>query len=481
LATTTSGPVRGVDEDGIEKFRGVRYAAPPIGDLRFKAPLEPAPWNEPADCTRFGPVAPQPAMPLANVGAEEGQSEDCLYVNVYTPACDDGRRPVMFWLHGGGFTIGSGSSQGYDGARFATRHDVVVVTINYRLGVLGFLDLREREGFESSANAGMLDQVRALEWVRDNIAAFGGDPDNVTIFGESAGAASVASLMAMPVAAGLFHKAIAQSGAAGNARTRENAQEVTRRLTEELGCTIEDLLTAPVERLLEGQKALAADPRPERGFGPTVDGRVVPPVLERIAAGSAADVPLLIGTNRDEAKLFTLMSGVGGDIGPDELIERMRATFGERAEQALDTYRASRQGASNNDLSNAYITDMVFRVPAARMAEQQGKHAPAYMYLFTWPTPAMGGQLGACHGLEIPFVFNLVDQGSVFITSSTPAMSELSLAMHDAWAAFARTGDPNHPGIPEWPRYEPSGRPTMIFDEQRSVEFDPYGAELALY
>jgi para-nitrobenzyl esterase len=387
----------------------------------------------------------------------------------------------MVWLHGGGFTIGSGSSPGYDGARFARRHDVVVVTINYRLGVLGFLDLSEREGFEASANSGLLDQVRALEWVRDNIATFGGDADNVTIFGESAGAASVASLMAAPSAAGLFHKAIAQSGAAGNARTRECAQIVTRRLCEELGATIDDLLTAPVERLLEGQQALAQEAQAGRGFGPTVDGTVLPPVVEAITAGSAADVPLLIGTNGNEANLFTLMTPGAGDIGPDELVEQFRGRFGDLAEHAIGTYRASRPGASNRELSNAFITDMVFRVPAARMAEQQAKHAATYLYLFRWSTPAMGGVLGACHGLEIPFVWNATDRSSLFLQSSSPAIEELSLAMHDAWAAFARTGDPNHPGLPKWPVYEPSGRATMIFDEQRVVELDPQGAELALY
>jgi para-nitrobenzyl esterase len=481
LAMTTSGPIRGVDEDGIKTFRGVRFAAPPVGELRFKAPLEPVPWSEVADCTRFGPVAPQPAIPFGGPGDVEEQSEDCLFLNVYTPACDSTRRPVMLWLHGGGFTIGSGSSKGYDGARFATRHDVVVVTINYRLGVLGFLDLSEREGFEASANAGLLDQMRALEWVRDNIAEFGGDTGNVTIFGESAGAASVASLMAAPSAAGLFHKAIAQSGAAGNARTREGARIVTRRISEELGAEIDDLLTAPVERLLEGQQALAAEAQVGRGFGPTVDGMVLPPVVEAITAGSAGNVPLLIGTNRDEANLFTLMTPGAGEMGSDELVEQLRTTFGARAEHALDTYRASRPGASNRELSNAYITDMVFRAPAARMAEQQAKHAATYLYLFCWATPAMGGILGACHGLEVPFVFNLTDRSSVFLESSSSAIEELSLAMHDAWAAFARTGDPNHPGLPEWPVYEAPGRATMIFDEQLAVEFDPQGAELALY
>jgi para-nitrobenzyl esterase len=481
LVTTTNGPVRGLERGGMKIFRGVRYAAPPVGDLRFKAPMTPEPWSEPADCTHSGPVAPQPEMPLATPDGPEPQSEDCLFLNVFTPACDDGRRPVMFWLHGGGFTIGSGSSAGYDGTRFAAQHDVVIVTINYRLGALGFLDLGELEGYECSANAGLLDQVLALEWVRDNIADFGGDPGTVTIFGESAGAASVAALMAMPAGAGLFHKAIAQSGAAGLRRTREAAREVTRHVCAALDCSIEELITAPVERLLEGQQSLAAAERYRLGFGPTVDDTVLPPALDRIAAGSAAAIPLLIGTNRDEANLFALMTPNAGELGEDELLERMRETFGEGTEQALDTYRSSRAGASNRDLSNAYASDFAFRVPAVRMAEAQGKYAATYMYLFTWATPAFGGALGACHGLEVPFVFNSTDQSSILLPSSTPAVEELSLAMHAAWATFARTGDPNHPGIPEWPRYEVPGRATMIFDEQRTVELDPFAAELALF
>jgi para-nitrobenzyl esterase len=481
LVTTTKGPIRGLEEGGISVFRGVRYAAPPVGEARFKPPAIPRPWSEPADCSRFGPVAPQPAIPFADDGPTQEQNEDCLFLNVYTPACDDGRRPVMFWLHGGGFTIGSGSSAGYDGTRFAKRHDVVVVTINYRLGVLGYLELGEREGYERSGNSGLLDQIYALAWVRDNIAAFGGNPDNVTIFGESAGAASVGFLMAAPDAAGLFHKAIAQSGAAATRRTRETAQEVTRRMCDALGSSIDDLLTAPVERLLEGQQTFAATEQRELGFSPTVDGKVLPPPLDRIASGSAATVPLIIGTNRDEANLFALMMPTASDVGEDELVQRMRAAFGDRAQRALETYRASRPRASNQDLSSAFFTDLVFRVPAVRMAEQQAKHAATYMYLFAWATPAMGGVLGACHGLEIPFVWNLTDQSSIFMPSSTPAAEELSLAMHDAWAAFAHTGDPNHPGLPAWPQYEPSGRPTMIFDRERTVEFDPGGSELALF
>jgi para-nitrobenzyl esterase len=481
LVTTTNGPIRGLVDRGVNVFRGVRYAAPAMGELRFKPPVRPEPWTEPADCTVFGATAPQPALPLAYGDRVEPRSEDCLFLNVWTPGCDDARRPVMLWLHGGGFTIGSGSTPSYDGTHFATRHDVVIVTINYRLGALGFLSLGDLAGYEASANSGLLDQVAALEWVRDNITAFGGDAGNVTIFGESAGAFSVAALMAAPSATGLFHKAIAESGAAGTRRTVASALDVTERLCATIGRSIMDLPIVPVEELLEGQQALTAQRR-EMAFAPTVDGNVLPSVLDRIAAGSATNVPLIIGTNLDEARLFALMSPDGLNLTEDDLLDHMRPTFRDRAQQALDTYRAARPNASTDDLASAYFTDATFRVPAVRMAEQQAKHAATYMYLFAWPSPAMDGKLGSCHGLEIPFVFNSIDETSIFLPGPpTPAMEQLSLAMHDAWASFARTGDPNHQSLPEWPRYEPSSRATMTFDEEQSVELDPYGAELALF
>jgi para-nitrobenzyl esterase len=482
--TTSNGPIRGEAGNGVAVFRGIRFAAPPVGPLRFRAPVRPEPWSDRADCTRFGPIAPQPAAPLSGrTGEGVEQSEDCLFLNVFTPACDSERRPVLLWLHGGGFTIGSGSSDGYNGTRFAINHDVVIVTINYRLGALGFTQLGELgEEYASSGNAGMLDQVLALEWVRDNIAAFGGNPGNVTIFGESAGGGSVACLMAMPVAQGLFHKGIAESGSHSLVRQLDGAEELTSRLCKEIGGGPSDLLNAPVEQLLAAQQASAQRTlEGGRSFGPLVDGQVLPPPLERIAAGSAASVPLIIGSNRDEANLFTLLDPSQPELDRAGLMGRMNPLFGERNTRALEVYLARWPGASDSALWSAMMTDRGFRVPIANLAEEQSKYAPVFVYIFAWPTPVMGGRLGACHGLEIPFVFNSVDHESVLVPPMTPAMEELSLSMQTAWAAFARTGDPNHDGMPEWPKYETPGRPTMVFDEENSLEMNPYGEELALW
>jgi para-nitrobenzyl esterase len=483
--TTTNGPIHGEGKDGIAVFRGVRYGASPAGDRRFRSPVAPEPWTERTDCTRFGPIAPQPATPL-DVPGDEGveQSEDCLFLNVFTPACDEARRPVLFWLYGGGFTIGAGSSEGYDGTRFAKNHDVVVVTINYRLGALFFSYLAELgEEYASSGNAGLLDQVLALEWVRDNIATFGGDPGNVTVFGESAGGRSVSCLMAMPLAAGLFHKAIAESGAHIGNRPVEHAQDVTSRLCAELGSSVEELVTMPVDKLLAAQSVVAVPRSANEGlpFGPVVDDGVLPEPVDGIGAGSAASVPLLIGTNLDEFNLFALMVPSAQELDRDGLVERMEPLLGDHTARAIDTYRAGRPELSDTDVWNAVMTDRSFRVNAVRMAQQQSKHAPTFVYLFCWPTPVMGGRLGACHGLEIAFVFNTVDRESVLIPPVTPVMERLSEEMHAAWAAFARSGDPNHAGLPPWPTYDASGRQTMVFAEHSSVETDPYGEELALW
>jgi para-nitrobenzyl esterase len=483
--TTTSGPIRGEEGDGVVVFRGVRYAAPPMGDLRFKPPTRPTPWDEPADCTRFGPIAPQPTTPFVDENDESPpQSEDCLFLNVYTPACDAERRPVLFWLHGGGFTLGSGATATYDGTRFATNHDVVVVTINYRLGALGFSHLPDLgKEYQQSGNAGLLDQVLALEWVRDNIAGFGGDPANVTIFGESAGAGSVAALMAMPSAKGLFHKAIAESGSDVVRRMPDWAAEVTRQLCEELGRTQRDLLTVPVDELFAAQQAVGAQARTNAGmpFAPVVDGDLLPLPHDRIASGSAASVPLMIGTNLHEAAMFLSFDPTVDELDGAGLVERLEPLLGDRAAEVASAYLASRPEATPRDVLVAALTDRMFRGPAARLAEVQSAHAPTYVYLFAWATPMMGGRMGACHGLEIPFVFNLVDRESMLIPPRTPEMEKLSLAMHAAWAEFARTGDPNHAGLPEWLTYQVPDRPTMVFDEECAVVNDPQGEELALW
>ena len=487
---TTYGPIRGTEAGGIQVFRGIRYAAPPTGDRRFRPPVAPEPWTDVADCTKHSPVAPQNPSPLeAMFGADPPpQSEDCLTLNVFTPATDGGSRPVMVWIHGGAFVTGSGSTPWYDGTSFATRHDIVVVTINYRLGALGFSHLADLgESFEGSGNCGILDQAFALEWVRDNIAAFGGDPGNVTIFGESAGGMSVSTLLGTPAASGLFHKAIPQSGAAKHVRSRETATETSRRLLEAIGCSVDELRTVEVERILAAQAQVTATGAIEGGlpFSPVHDGTALPePPMDAVIGGSAAGVPLLTGTNLDEMLLFTAMDPSMADLDDERLAARAARIFGEDAvHQALDAYRTSRPGCGPGEVWNAVLTDLVFRVPATRLAEQQSKHAPAYTYLFTWATPAFGGKLGACHALEIPFVFNALDARGVhhFTGPADARMRQLALSVHDAWASFARTGDPNHAGLPEWPAYDPPDRHTMVLGDACTVEQDPSGHELAVW
>jgi para-nitrobenzyl esterase len=378
------------------------------------------------------------------------------------------------WVHGGGFTAGSGAMPLYSGGRLATRGDVVVVTINYRLGLLGFLahpDLTDEES-GAAGNWGLLDQVAALRWVRDNIAAFGGDPGAVTIFGESAGSMSVADLLALPGAAGLFHRAICQSGPP-RAMDMGRAEAATAKLLAEVGASRPaDLRQVPVERLLQAQSALLGG----SGGGllrlsPVVDGAALPRAPEEaLADGASAHVPLVIGSNRDEWKLFIAGDPAGRD--PDEDVVRRRIESAFRADgvrrtaaEVMDAYRALRAAdgrpAGPRDLWSAIESDRVFRLGSIRAAEDHAKHqADTYMYLFEWESPALGGALGAAHGVEIPFVFDALDQPRQDRFAGTgPEAAALAGQMQDAWAAFARTG---RPGV-GWPRYQADSRTTMIW------------------
>jgi para-nitrobenzyl esterase len=494
---TAHGPVSGVQKGAVCVYRGIPYARPPVGDLRFRPPKPPEPWIEVRDASAFGPIAMQSPSPLESMfgGKRPATSEDCLSVNVWTPGPGDGRadRPVMVWIHGGAFVTGSGSTPWYDGMSFAERHDCVVVTLNYRLGAFGFLHLADLggEAYASSGNVGLLDQAAALAWVRDNIAAFGGDPSNVTVFGESAGAMSIGTLLAMPAARGLFRRAIPQSGAASNVHSRDRATEVARLLLEELELSESEvgrLADVPAEDLLAAQDRVAASFGAGGGlaFQPVVDGTAVPvPPLEALAAGSASGIDLLTGTNLDEMRLFTTLDPRLADIDDAGLLARCDEIFGAGAgEAAVAAYRGNRSSAGAGEVWSAVLSDRVFRVPAVRMAERHRHDGGAtYLYLFTWATPAFGGMLGACHALEIPFVFNALDApgASMFTGEVTDEARALALAMHDAWAAFARTGDPNHPGLPPWAQYDDADRPTMVLGAEPHLQHDPAGDELRLW
>lgn len=473
-------------------FRGVPFAAAASGRLRFAAPRPPQPWDGVRAALSFGVAPPQERGAMSSLpGFAVGETgEDCLSLNVWTPGLDDGRRPVMVWIPGGGFTMGSGSQQLYDGAALARRGGVVVVTLNYRLGAMGFLHGGglHSPGVEVASNAGLLDQVAALRWVRDNITAFGGDPDQVTVFGESAGAMSVATLLAMPAARGLFRRAIAQSGAARHVAPAEEGAALARSLLAHLGLgdgPTESLADIPLDLLLAAQDACTAEyTKARRGLAwrPVIDGVVLPrPPCDAVADGDAAGVPLLIGTTADEWRLFGLGDPRSFDLDDTRLASRLEQAIGAGSTEVLDFYRAAYPHASPSDLWFRIETDRTFRVPAALLALAQSKHqADTYCYLFTWQSAITG--LGSCHGLEIPFVFgNLHQPGMAVFAGDSPEAHRLSDVVQDAWLTFARHGKPSHPGLPAWVPYGGGRGPTMTLGETCELIEAPLEEERALW
>jgi para-nitrobenzyl esterase len=413
--------------------------------------------------------------------ASESHSEDCLYLNVWTPAADGRRRPVMVWIHGGAFVMGSGSTPLYRGARLAERGDLVVVTINYRMGALGFLNHPGLASAEKGVipNLGMRDQVLALEWVRDNIEGFGGDPENVTIFGESAGGMSVGTLLGAPAARGLFHRAILQSGAAHNVSSRERAYRVAEDFLSQMGLEssdVEALRGTSLNDILEAQSRTTIGFRIPLGFlawQPSIDGDLLPShPLDAIAGGVSRAVPVLVGSNRDEWKLFMFGDRDGRKLDRDGLRQRLErilpgvdANGTAEAEVALDTYRHALPHSSSSERWVAFQSDRIFHYPAVRVAELQSAHNPqTFRYLFTWSPPALGFRIGACHGLEIPFVFGTLRDPFLRPTLGlTRDARHLSRRMQDAWIAFARNGDPGHDALPDWAPYDVEDRTMMLF------------------
>jgi para-nitrobenzyl esterase len=488
VVKTRHGKVRGSVADGVHTFKGVPYAAPPFGANRLRPPQPVEPWSGVRDALVYGPKSPQPPYPpqVALLLTESVVSgEDCLSLNIWSADLGSAGQPVMVWIPGGMFAYhGTGGSPWYDGSRFA-RDGVVCVTINYRVAADGFLYLGDGE-----ANRGLLDQVAALEWVRDNIAAFGGDPDNVTIFGESAGAMSVGTLLAMPRAEGLFRRAIAQSGAAHHVSSAVTARRVGQRLADKLGVqgTREAIAAVPIDRLLQAQTELEADvaahPDPERWGGevvlsmlpwqPAVDGDIIPaPPLERTAAGAGAGIDLMVGTNDDEHRLFLVPEAI--DRVTAEALAGVVAAYGLPVEATLAAYRAAHPNASAGDLLAAIQTDWYWRIPAIRLADAHATSpAATYMYEFGWRSPQFNGRLGACHALEIAFVFDTLGHATEPLWGTDPPQ-QLADTMHAAWVAFATNGDCG------WPKYDLSRRATMRFDVTSEVVDDPRSAERALW
>jgi para-nitrobenzyl esterase len=496
IVTTSAGQVQGVEKRGVLQFRGIPYAR--AG--RFRPPEPVMPWAGVRDATRFGPTAPQVPGPLESMigGRDWPSDEDCLVLNVYAPpqAPTDGRaRPVMVWIHGGGFVSGSGHIPWYDGSTLASTGDVVVVTINYRLGALGFLHLGHLvDELAGSGANGIRDQVAALRWVRDEIAAFGGDPGNVTIFGESAGGMSVGTLLGRPEAAGLFHRAIAQSGAASNAHGAEGAEWVAERFLAEVGlspATAAGLLDVPVAEILRAQGVVEGEVMRGEGPAATAGGatlafqpHVEEPPLDVVRRGNATGVPLAVGTTAEEWNLFHIRARQAGPLDEGRVRRRLGRLIGEeRVDDVVDAYRSARPEADLDGLVCALMTDRVFRMPAIRLAEAQLPHAPRVsMYRFDLGSTAFGGVLGACHAIEIPFVLGNLDRGGaeMFIGDVDDAARRLSDRCVRAWLATARTGVPEHDDLP-WPAYDLDRRATCVLDRSPGVADDPDGELRALW
>jgi para-nitrobenzyl esterase len=484
---TGCGELEGLFERGLYIFKGVPYAAPPVGDLRWLPPQPAKPWQGVRQANEFGPVAPQNAMTLPGLsGRPESQSEDCLFLNVFSPGLDDMKRPVMVWIHGGAFCMGSGSEQSYSTGSLSVNGDIVLVTINYRLGALGFLNLKELTNgkIPATGNEGLQDQVAALRWVKENIGFFGGDPDNVTVFGESAGAMSIGCLLNLPEARGLFHKAILESPVGEMARPLEMSVEIAGELLRTLNLRSHDiaaLRSLPLEKMLRAQQIVAA--KTGQGGAPVIpvaDGVVMPGMpLASLEAGRGFRVPTLVGSNLEEDKLFSMMNPKVYGID-EEGLRKTAARFvaARDAGKLIETYRAARAGRGEPvtpfEIYSALSTDVMFRKTAIRIASAQCQHAAGgYNYLFCWKSPAAGGRLGACHALEVGFVFG--NYNAAF-GGSGPAADKLSREMQDAWLSFARTGNPGCKSLGDWPQYC-DGRASMIFDGNSRVEKAAYEEE----
>jgi para-nitrobenzyl esterase len=481
------GTLRGRSEGSIRRFLGVPYAAPPFGDRRMLPP-QPAPaWDGERDATAFGPTVPKNPFPAPFdelLPEPDEPGEDCLNLNVWTPDGNPSGLPVLVWIHGGAFVNGSGRVSIYDGATFA-RDGVVCVTINYRLGADGFLDLGD-----GHTNIGLRDQIAALQWVRDNIAAFGGDPAKVTIAGESAGGMSVTSLLSSPAAAGLFRRVIAQSGAGHHAIGEADAQRVGKEVATRLGvdATRGAVSGVGVEQLLAVQAALSAEvqemPDPGRWgevaanmmpFEPSIDGDVLPArPIDSIRAGQGADVDLLIGWNTDENLLFMVPAGTLAAV--DDVVLAGTAAACGLSGDAIDAYRAERPDDSPGELLAAIMTDWMFGIPAVRVAEARvGGPGRTFMYEFAWRSPMMGGALGACHALELPFTFSNLDAEGVAWLAGDDPPADLAATMHAAWVAFITTGDPG------WAPYDAATRTTMRFDTVSEPVGDPHRRERGVW
>jgi para-nitrobenzyl esterase len=492
IVSIKSGKLEGNVEDGLYIFKGIPYAAPPIGNLRWMPPQPVKAWSGVRPAKKFGAIAPQNPMPMAAPGMpvfDEPKDEDCLFLNIWTPGLDDARRPVMLWIHGGAFIIGSGTEPFLEGGKLAKRGDIVLVSINYRLGALGFINLKEITGgkIPATGNEGMLDQVAAVEWAHDNIAAFGGNPDNITVFGFSAGGMSTGTLLGMPLARGKFHKAINRSGAANVVGQLDAAVKISEKFIKIFSLNsknIDALRKLTTQQLLDGQQELGTKLRESEyrltPFQPVVDGKVLPEYpMEAIKKGSAKNVAIMSGNTLDELKATSAMDPTMRNLDEAGLLKRLNDILPpDMVPGLVSTYRDSlkKRGSKADplDILGTINTDLMFRISTIRLVEaQRDNGVPAYNYLFTYKSPAMGGVLGAMHGLDNPFLFGNIDPA---FCGSGPEVENLAIKIQDSCAAFARTGDPSCASIGKWPVYG-KNRMTMILDKNTRVEAAPYEAE----
>jgi len=490
-AETTRGPVLGRRGQAVQIFLGIPFAAPPVGALRFKPPVPPEPWTEPRRAAAYAPACPHLLYDDPTEQGADVMGEDCLALNVWTPGVDRGHRPVMVWIHGGGNVGGSARNSQYDGAKLARRGDVVVVTLQYRLGVLGFLDFSDigGEAFAGGGNAALLDVIAALEWVRDNIESFGGHPGKVTVFGESAGADHVQRLLCAPRARGLFHRAIVQSAMLTDLHPREQSARNASLLLQASCGSLRELQDLPWPALLAlGQRAGFEFP----WCKPNLDGVVLhEQPRQSIAHGRCAQVPLLIGTTLEETRYFAAVCADPSDpmLSTDAFSDcilgepaGLEPWLGQRAQAVTDLYLKAYP--TRLEAAIAMSTDGLMRVMSTRFAAAYGKHQPAWMYLFTFRSPVIGrtGQAyGAYHSVEIPFVFGNDGPLEIAVTAPRLQWGDLSEQMMDAWTRFARDGDPNTPSLPHWPCYDAARRATMTLGPSCSVVEDPRGAERAAW